>query len=52
MRTFKIYSLINFQIYKAIPLTLVTVLHIISPGLTKTELVDTENRLVVAGGGQ
>ena len=34
MRTFKIYSLSDFQIYNTVLLTLVTVLYITSPGLT------------------
>ena len=34
MRTFKIYSLNNFQIRNTVLLTLVTMLHIISPWLT------------------
>ena len=32
MKTFKIYSLINFQIYTTILLTIVTMLYITSPG--------------------
>ena len=34
MRTFKIYSLSNFQIYTTVLLTTVTMLYIVSPGLS------------------
>ena len=34
IRTFKVHSLSNFQIYNTVLLTIITMLHIIAPGLT------------------